>query len=127
MGIIPTLRYSDADRAIAFLTDAFGFTEESVVRGDGGQVAHAELSWDGGVVMVGSRRPGDVFDTGKAVTYVVVDDPDAHCARARAAGAEIVQEPVDQPYGSREYSARDPEGNIWSFGTYRPQVTTGPR
>jgi uncharacterized glyoxalase superfamily protein PhnB len=52
--------------------------------------------------------------------YVVVTDPDRHYERARAAGAEIVRELTDQPYGSREYSARDPEGNQWSFGTYDP-------
>jgi uncharacterized glyoxalase superfamily protein PhnB len=54
------------------------------------------------------------------VTYLVVDDPDARHARAVAAGAEVVQELVDQPYGSREFAVRDPDGNIWSLGTYRP-------
>jgi uncharacterized glyoxalase superfamily protein PhnB len=53
---------------------------------------------------------------------VVVADLDAHCARARRAGARIVREPVDTDYGSRDYAARDPEGNLWSFGTYRPGV-----
>jgi uncharacterized glyoxalase superfamily protein PhnB len=52
--------------------------------------------------------------------YIAVDDLDAHCERARAAGAEIVREPYDTDYGSRDYSARDLEGNVWSFGTYRP-------
>ena len=56
--------------------------------------------------------------------YVVVDDPDAHCARARAAGAELTREPTDQDYGAREYSALDPEGTEWSFGTYDPYAET---
>lgn len=123
MSIVPTLRYSDADAAITFLTSAFGFTSEQVTRDGDNRVGHAELSWNGGVVMIGSRRTGDPFDTGKAVLYVIVDDPDTHHAKAVAAGAEIVGELTDQPYGSREYAALDPEGNIWSFGTYRPQVS----
>ncbi len=56
--------------------------------------------------------------------YLVVEDPDAHHDRARAAGAEIVMPLTDQPYGSREYAALDPEGNVWSFGTYRPKATS---
>jgi uncharacterized glyoxalase superfamily protein PhnB len=55
------------------------------------------------------------------LVYVYVDDVDAHCERARAAGAEILREPEDQDYGARDYTARDPEGHIWSFGNYRPQ------
>jgi uncharacterized glyoxalase superfamily protein PhnB len=62
------------------------------------------------------------FDHGPSSTYVVVDDPDAHHERAVAAGAEIVRELTDTDYGSREFSARDPEGNLWSFGTYRPEA-----
>ena len=58
--------------------------------------------------------------TGSRRSHAVVSDPDGHYERVRAGGAEIVRELVDQPYGSREYSARDPEGNLWSFGTYDP-------
>lgn len=71
-------------------------------------------------MLLGPRREGDRFATGRAVIYVVVDDPDAHHARAVAAGAEVVMDLVDQDYGSREYAAVDDEGNVWSFGTYRP-------
>lgn len=122
MSIYPTLRYDDAKAAIRFLVDAFGFTEKSVMENDDGTIAHAELAWPGGgLVMVGQRRAEpSPFDTGRTVTYLALDDPDAHHARAVKAGAEIVQELTDQDYGSREYAARDPEGNIWSFGTYRP-------
>jgi uncharacterized glyoxalase superfamily protein PhnB len=71
--------------------------------------------------MVGDLRAGSPeFPSGPSTIYVVVDDPDAHHDRARAAGAEIVRELTDQDYGSREYAARDPAGNVWSFGTYMP-------
>lgn len=123
MSIYPTLRYTDAKAAIAFLTNTFGLVEEHVSNADDGSVGHAELSWDGGIVMLGSRTgDADQFDTGRAVLYLAVEDVDAHHDRAVAAGAEIIYELTDQPYGSREYAARDPEGNIWSFGTYRPAV-----
>lgn len=90
---------------------------------DDGSVGHAELSWDGGIIMLGTRTgDADPFDTGRAVLYLAVDDVDTHHDRAVAAGAEIIYELTDQPYGSREYAARDPEGNVWSFGTYRPVV-----
>ena len=125
MSIYPTLRYTDADAAISFLTKAFGLIEEHVSSADDGKVAHAELSWDGGVVMLGPRAgTPDSFDTGRAVLYLTVDDVDAHHDRAVAAGAEVIYGLTDQPYGSREYAARDPEGNVWSFGTYRPAIGT---
>jgi uncharacterized glyoxalase superfamily protein PhnB len=121
--IYPTLRYDDAPAAIRFLGDAFGFTVQEVSTGSDGGVDHALLAYDTGLVMVSSRRPGPTaFDHGTTCLYVAVDDPDAHHARAVAAGGgvEIVMELTDQPYGSREYAARDPEGNVWAFGTYRP-------
>jgi uncharacterized glyoxalase superfamily protein PhnB len=126
VSIYPTLRYDDAHAAIAFLTGTLGFTEQHVSTGDDGRVAHAELSFGDGVVMLGTRgNTPDTFDTGRAVVYVALDSADAvdaHHARAVAAGAEVVQALVDQPYGSREYAVRDPEGNVWSIGSYRPQV-----
>jgi uncharacterized glyoxalase superfamily protein PhnB len=72
------------------------------------------------MVMLGTARGDDRFATGRAVVYVVVDDPDATHDQAKAAGATIVQELTDQDYGSREFAAEDPEGNVWSFGTYDP-------
>lgn len=125
MSIHPTLRYTDAKAAIAFLTRAFALTEQQVATAEDGTIAHAELSWEGGVVMLGTRTdPPGAFDTGRAVLYLPVDDVDAHHDRAVAAGAEIVHGLTDQPYGSREYVARDPEGNLWCFGTYRPETGT---
>jgi uncharacterized glyoxalase superfamily protein PhnB len=122
MDVFPTLRYADPDAAIALLRDAFGFTPTQVARDDAGGVQHAELFSGDGAVLIGPQREGDAFATGRAVIYVVVADPDAHHAQAVAAGAQIVRELVDQPYGSREYAARDGEGHIWSFGTYRPSA-----
>jgi uncharacterized glyoxalase superfamily protein PhnB len=124
--IFSTFRYRDAVAAIDFLERAFGFQRGEVHQAPDGTVVHAELHFAGEWIMLGSTSDGSdgrmAIETGPASTYVVVDDPDAHHDRARAAGAEIVRELTDQDYGSREYSARDPEGNLWSFGTYRPEA-----
>lgn len=125
--ICPTLRYKDAKAAIAFLTDAFGFTEVAVYEGGDGTVEHAELAYGNGMVMLGSERSGTAFSRiaetlGAVSVYVVVEDADAHHERAVAAGAEVVLPLTDQEYGSRDYTARDPEGNLWSFGTYVPRI-----
>jgi uncharacterized glyoxalase superfamily protein PhnB len=118
--IIPTLRYEDAKAAIDFLVNAFGFERHHITENDDGTIAHAELTYGSGMVMLGTARDGDRFSTGRAVTYVVTDDPDAVHDQAKAAGATIIQELTDQDYGSREFAAEDPEGNVWSFGTYDP-------
>lgn len=120
--IFPALRYKDAAAAIEFLTKAFGFTEVVAYRNDEGVVEHAQLDYGGTSVMLGQRREGEydqmASDVAASALYVVVADTDAHCERARAAGAQIVKEPYDQDYGSRDYTAKDPEGNVWTFGTY---------
>jgi uncharacterized glyoxalase superfamily protein PhnB len=120
----PCLNYDDAHAAIKFLVDGFGFNETAVYNDDKGRVAHAELRWpEGGGVMIGnSGREESEFSkmpTGCASLYVVTDHPDAIFQRATEAGAEIVQPLRDEEYGSRGFSVRDPERNIWSFGTYR--------
>ena len=122
----PCLSFRDAHAMVAFLTEAFGFEKRAVYtrENDLTVVEHGELRWPlGGGVMFGSagkddtpfgqRRPGN--DS----LYLVCDDPDGLFARATAAGAEIVRELRDEDYGSRGFTARDPEGNLWSFGTYR--------
>ena len=81
MSVHPTLRYADPDAAIALLRDAVGFTVTSDDRDDDGTVVHAELVHGGGAVLIGPRREGDTFATGRVVVYCVVDDPDAHHAR----------------------------------------------
>jgi uncharacterized glyoxalase superfamily protein PhnB len=121
--IFPVLKYDDARAAIDFLERAFGFKPHAVHEGENGGVAHAELRLGDEYVMLGSTDEGDDrFNqgAGRYSLYVVVDDPDAHLARASEAGAAIERELSDTDYGSREYMARDPEGNLWSFGTYRP-------
>lgn len=120
----PTLRAADARALIRFLVDAFGF-EETAVYGEGDRVDHAELAWPpGGGIMLGSARDSDTADSwpqrpGCFGAYAVTDDPDGLFARATAAGAKVAMEPHDTDYGSREFAVIDPEGNHWSFGTYR--------
>ena len=117
----PTLRARDARALIKFLVDAFGF-EETVVYGEGDRVDHAELAWPpGGGIMLGSARDTDNWplQPGSFGAYVVTDEADALFARATAAGAEVLMELHETDYGSTDFAVRDPEGNRWSFGTYR--------
>jgi uncharacterized glyoxalase superfamily protein PhnB len=124
----PCVIYRDAPAAIRFLADTFGFVSTSTIvdQNDETVVHHAELLWpEGGGVMLGSTgRPESPFSempTGAASIYVVTDQPDDVFKRASDAGAEIVRGHRDEDYGSRGFTARDPEGNLWSFGTYRGQ------
>ena len=122
--IYPVLKYDDAHAAIDFLERAFGMERREVHEDESGKVVHAELRFGDDVVMLGSSGAGDpVFNQGigRTTVYVVVDEVDPLHDRAKQAGAEIVLAPTDQDYGSRDFAARDPEGNIWSFGTYRPE------
>ncbi len=120
----PALKYRDAPAAIDWLERAFGFTKKESHEGEDGTVQHAELSAGDGIVMLGSEPEGGDPrfgpHAGQSWLYAAVEDPDALHERAAAAGAEVVREIEDTDYGSREFSVRDPEGNIWSFGTYRP-------
>jgi uncharacterized glyoxalase superfamily protein PhnB len=119
--VIPTLRYQDAKAAIDFLERAFGFERKAVMENEDGTIGHAELTHGAGMIMIGSAGVGDPqFETGRTSIYVVVSDPDALHERALAAGADVSRGLTDMDYGSREFSARDPEGNVWSFGTYDP-------
>ena len=115
--IIPSLRYHDAVTAVDWLCEAFGFEKHLVVPDEQGGIAHAQLSFGTGMIMLGSDR-GDEYGHLQAPlanreapvsqsAYIVVDDVDAHCARARELGAEIVMQPADQPYGGRLYACRD--------------------
>jgi uncharacterized glyoxalase superfamily protein PhnB len=121
--LFPSFRYRDARAAIEFLKSAFGFRELVVHPNADGSIAHAELSYGPSILMLGSARD-DLYGArvGQGWLYVAVDDPDAHYQRARAAGAEIIVELHDTDYGSRDYAARDLDGNVWNFGTYRPAV-----
>jgi uncharacterized glyoxalase superfamily protein PhnB len=127
--LFPFLRYQDAPAAIDWLVKAFGFKEQMVVPNENGTVAHGELEFGSGVMMLASARddelriksPRDLGAVSGGI-YVYLEDVDAHCERARAAGAEIVRGPEHTDYGSHEYTARDLEGHLWSFGTYRPNA-----
>lgn len=126
MTFFPAFRYTDAHAAIDWLGRAFGFEPKEVHDGPDGTVAHAELAFGDGIFMLGSEPPGGDDRWGRRAglgwCYVVVapDAIDALYERAVGAGAEVVMEPADQDYGSRDFSVRDPEGNHWSFGTYGP-------
>jgi uncharacterized glyoxalase superfamily protein PhnB len=127
--VIPAMRYRDAPRAIEWLCRAFGFEKHLVVPDKDGGIAHAQLTYGNGMIMLGSARddafgrllrtPADAGTTTQS-PYIIVPDADAHYARAKAAGAEIVLDIKDEDHGGRGYSCRDPEGHLWNFGTYDP-------
>ena len=132
--IIPCLVYGDAPAAIEWLREAFGFEAKLVVPGEEeGFIAHAQLVLGGSMVMLGSagahagtafeqamRPPSELAGRSSQGSYLVVDDVDAHHERAVAAGAELLLDLKDEDYGGRGYSCRDPQGHVWSFGTYNP-------
>jgi uncharacterized glyoxalase superfamily protein PhnB len=122
--VIPTLRYHDAPKAITWLRDGFGFTQGVVVTNEDGTIEHAEMSFGDGWIILGSARPHYAWDVpaGYGSVYIVLEDVDAHASRAKDAGAEILYGPEDTGYGSREYGAKDFEGNVWIFGTYAPRM-----
>jgi uncharacterized glyoxalase superfamily protein PhnB len=131
--LYPTLRCRDAEAMIRFLKDAFGFTEQVVYRNADDVVEHAELAFGASILMLGQQRDdaygarvGDLAGRRTDALYVAISDPDALCARAVAAGARIEVDLHNTDYGSRDFSCRDPEDNLWSFGTYWPKAGETP-
>jgi uncharacterized glyoxalase superfamily protein PhnB len=130
--IMPALRYRDAHAAIDWLCTVLGFERNVVFEGENGTVGHAQLTLNGGMIMLGSARddgygrgfksPDELGGVETRSAYVVVANADAVLARAVAAGATIFRPIEDTPYGSREFGVRDPEGHSWSVGTYDPWV-----
>lgn len=125
--IFPTLRYGDANAAITWLCKAFGFREHAVHRDSDGQVAHAQLALGSSIIMLGQANDdayqglvGDMKSRRTDAIYVAVEDIDSVYTSVQAADAKIEMAPHDTDYGSREFSCRDLEGNLWSFGTYWP-------
>ena len=112
--VIPCIRYRDEPDAIEWLCQVFGFEKQLIVPNEDGTIAHAQLSFGNGMIMLGSL--GDERQS----AYVVVTDADAIYARVQAAGAEIVREIRDEDYGGRGFTCRDLDGHVWSFGTYDP-------
>jgi len=129
--IIPCLRYKDAAAAIEWLKRAFGFKPQLVVPNADGTIAHAQLAFGNGMIMLGSvehdtpygrlvKQPGEIGGAQTQSPYLIVGDADSVYASAKAAGAEIVLEIKDEDYGGRGFSCRDLEGHLWSVGTYDP-------
>jgi uncharacterized glyoxalase superfamily protein PhnB len=131
--VIPCLRYRDAPAAIEWLCRALGFEKQLVVPGPGGTIAHAQLRFGNGMIMLGSihasefnrlmKQPDEIGGAQTQTPYLVVADADAVYARAKAAGAKIELEIKDEDYGGRGFTCRDPEGYVWNIGTYDPWVS----
>lgn len=128
--IIPGLRYRDALAAIEWLCNAFGF-EKHAVHADNGIVHHAQLTFGNGMIMLSSvdktrawaqrlAQPDEISGRETQAPCVIVADADAHFARAKAAGAVIIDPLEEKDYGGKGYSCTDPEGHVWWFGTYDP-------
>lgn len=130
--VMPCLRYRDAPKAIEWLCSVFGFEQHLVVSNDDGSIAHAQLRFGNGIVMLGSvpkvenafgrlsTQPDQVGGLVTQSLYLVVSDADAVYRRAKAAGARIELEIKDEDYGGRGFSCRDLEGHLWNVGTYDP-------
>jgi uncharacterized glyoxalase superfamily protein PhnB len=124
------MRYRDPNAAVDWLCNAFGFKPHQVFKNAQGTVVHAELAFGTSVLMIGPvadtpfgkylKQPDEISGAVTQAVYVIVDDADAHYAKAKEAGAEILLDIKTQDYGGRDYTCRDPEGHIWSFGTYSP-------
>ena len=135
--LIPSLRYHDARAAIAWLERAFGFERHAVYDGPDGTVAHAELRFGNGMIMLGSAtNPSPLkhlyatpAEAGGRVTsplYLVVPDCEPVWQRAQSAGAKIVMELREMEYGGKAFSVLDLEGYLWSVGEYDPWKSSEP-
>ena len=129
--LIPCLSYRDAPRMIDWLCSTFGFKRHLVVEDGQGGIVHAQLTFGGGMIMLGSERSGDdpfgrlqktpaVLGGTTQSPYVVVTDADDIHARVKAAGGEIVIAIKNADHGGRDFSCLDPEGHLWHIGTYDP-------
>lgn len=128
--VFPALRYSDAHAAIEWLCQAFDFKRHLVVPGDENKIAHAQLIYNNVMIMLGSsgkgefdkymKPPGELRGINTQSAYIVVDNIDEHYEKAKEAGAKIILEIKDEEYGGRGYTCQDPQGVLWSFGTYDP-------
>lgn len=129
--VVPCMRYRDAPAAIEWLCDTFGFETQLVVPNEDGTIAHAQLSFGNSMIMLGSvfdteygrlvKQPADIGHFVTQSTYLVVNNADLVYGRALEAGAKILLDIKDEDYGGRGFTCRDPEGHVWSIGTYDPQ------
>ena len=130
--IVPCMRYRDAPAAIEWLCQTFGFEKHLVVPNEDGTIAHAQLSFGNGMIMLGSalkdetefgrlmKQPDEIGGGTTQSVYAVVTDADAVYASAKSGGARIAMETRDEDYGGRGFSCHDLEGHLWNFGTYDP-------
>jgi uncharacterized glyoxalase superfamily protein PhnB len=135
--IIPCLGYGDAKAAIEWLCTVVGFEKRAVYEGPNDTIAHAELTFGNGMIMLGSSsnegpfarllvHPGDIDGKQTQAPYVIVPDADALYARVKTSGAEILIDIKTEDYGGRGFTCRDPEGHVWTFGTYDPWAVSPP-
>lgn len=127
---ITCLRYHDAPAAIDWLCAVLGFEKQLIVPNDDGGIAHAQLSFGNGMIMLGSvidspygrlmTQPARIGNANTQSCYLVVQDADQLYQRVLDAGGEIVLDIQDEDYGGRGFTCRDPEGHLWSLGTYDP-------
>lgn len=130
--VIPCMRYRDAPAAIEWLCDTFGFEPQLVVPNEDGSIAHAQLSFGNGMIMLGSafdteygrllKQPSEIGNFVTQSSYLVVNNADLVYGRVLEAGGRILLDIKDEDYGGRGFTCRDPEGHIWSIGTYDPQT-----
>jgi uncharacterized glyoxalase superfamily protein PhnB len=130
--VIPCMRYRDAPAAIEWLCDTFGFEPHLVVPNEDGSIAHAQLSFGNGMIMLGSafdteygrllKQPSEIGNFVTQSSYLVVNNADLVYGRVLEAGGRILLDIKDEDYGGRGFTCRDPEGHIWSIGTYDPQT-----
>ncbi len=128
--VMPTLRYRNAPAMVEWLVKVFGFERHAVYGNPDGTIAHAELALNGGMIMLGSTKddeygrgfksPDELGGAETRSAYIVVSNADAAYKRAVDAGATVARPIADMPYGSREFTIKDPEGHSWSVGTYDP-------
>lgn len=129
--VIPSMRYRDAPAAIEWLCRVFGFEKQAVYANEDGTIAHAQLTLGAGMVMLSSatlntpysilvRQPDEIGGAETTSPCLIVSDPDAVYARAKAAGAEFPMDIADMSYGGRAFTCRDPEGHLWNVGSYDP-------
>lgn len=126
----PAVFYKDPFAALDWLERAFGFKRSMVITEKDGTLGHSEMKFGDGYIMVGrewaefTASPASLKGRNTQTIHVHLQDGiDAHCERARAAGATIIREPADQFYGDRSYLAKDPEGHVWSFAQTVRHVT----
>ena len=128
--VICGLRYRNAPAAIEWLCNVLGFSRHAVYPGPDGTIQHAELTLGGGMIMLGSvrndefarytKQPDEIGGMETRSEYLVVPDADAVYKRVKESGVEIIRDIEDQSYGGRDFTCRDPEGRVWSVGTYDP-------